>query len=151
VSIILNTAPDRGETIIVNLVKAFDQISWISSICVILHVSHVVLHLSDGMNYPMVDGTNSLRKGRVWWCPRILIPSSWGIPSTCASTLSTDASSEPRATVGTVDCHRVKVGSNRWAPGRTITAASIASRVLLLWLLGNTTSRVCRDGGSTWS
>jgi hypothetical protein len=151
VSLFVNAAPDPGGTFIVNLVKAYDQISWISSLCVILHVSHITLHPSDGMNYLVVDGVNSLRKGSVWWCPWVLNPSSWGIPSTCASTLFTGASSEPRATTGTVEFHHAKVGSNQWAPGRTIITSSTISRFLLLWLLGNKTSGVCWGDRSTWS
>jgi hypothetical protein len=65
VSFSLTAAPNRGETAIVNLVKAYDQISSIISFYVFLHVSHVVLHLSDGMNYLVPDGENSLRQGRV--------------------------------------------------------------------------------------
>jgi hypothetical protein len=65
---------NRGETVIVNLVKAYDQISSAFCLCVIIHVSHVVLCVSDGMNYLLADGANSLRKGCVWWCPRILNP-----------------------------------------------------------------------------
>jgi hypothetical protein len=121
--------------------KAYDQISWISSLCVILHISHVILHLSDSMNYLVADDANSLRQGRVWWCPRILNPSSWGIPSTCSSTLSIDASSEPQATVGFVECHHAKIGINWWMSGRMFATTSTASRFLLPRLLGNTTSR----------
>jgi hypothetical protein len=65
VSFFLNAAPDRGETIIVNLVKAYDQFSSISSLYVIIHVSLVILHVSDAMNYLVADGVNSLRQGCV--------------------------------------------------------------------------------------
>jgi hypothetical protein len=65
VSFFLTAAPDRGETAIVNLVKAYDQISSIISFYLFQHVSHVVLTLSDGMNYLVVDGANSLRQGHV--------------------------------------------------------------------------------------
>jgi hypothetical protein len=130
---------------------AYDQISWIFSIGVILHVSHVILHLSDGMNYLVADSVNSLREGYVWRCLQVLNTSSWGIPCTCVFTLSTDASSDPQATDGTAECYHAKVDSNQLATGRTITTSSTASRVLLLGLLGNTTSRVCQGDGSAWS
>jgi hypothetical protein len=65
VSLFPNAAPDRGETVIANLVKAYDQISLISSHCAILHVSRVMLHLSDDMIYLVADGANSLRQGHV--------------------------------------------------------------------------------------
>jgi hypothetical protein len=61
----LNAALDRGNTVIVNLVKAYGLISGISSLCVILQISHVILHLPDGMIYLVADGANSLRQGRV--------------------------------------------------------------------------------------
>jgi hypothetical protein len=86
------------------------------------------------MNYLVVDGANSLKQGCVWWCPRLLNPSSWGILSTCASALSTDTSSEPRAIVGFAECHHVEIDKNWLASGRTVTT-STALRVLLLWLL----------------
>jgi hypothetical protein len=114
VSFFLTTTPDRGETAIVNIVKAYDEISSIICFYVFQHVSHVIWHLSDGMSYLVVDGANQLRQGHVWWCPRVLNPSSWDILSTCASTFSTDASSESRATVGTAECHRAKIGNSRW-------------------------------------
>jgi hypothetical protein len=88
----------------------------------------------DGMNYLVVDGANLLKQGCVWWCPRMLNPSSWGILSTCASALSTDTSSEPRAIVGFAECHHAEIDKNWLASGRTVTT-SIALRVLLLWLL----------------
>jgi hypothetical protein len=128
--------------------KPRDHFSSIISFYVFLHVSLVILHLSDGMIYFVVDGANSLRQEHVWWCPRVLNPSSWNISSTYASTFSTDISSEPRATVGTAECHRAKVGSNQWASGRTFKTTSItstASRVLLPQLLGNTPYKVRRD------
>jgi hypothetical protein len=62
VSLSLNAVPDRGKTVIANLVKTYDEISWISDLCAILHDSHVVLHLSDGMYYLVADGANSLRQ-----------------------------------------------------------------------------------------
>jgi hypothetical protein len=96
------------------------------------------------MNYLVANNANSLRKGCVWWCLWILNQSSWSFPSTCASTLSTYTSSAPRATIGTVECHRAKVDRDRWVPGRTIATTSTASRILLLQLLGNTTSRIHR-------
>jgi hypothetical protein len=64
--IFLTTTPDRGETAIVNLVKAYDQISSIISFYVFQHVSLVILHLSDGMIYFVVDGANSLRQEHVY-------------------------------------------------------------------------------------
>jgi hypothetical protein len=95
------TAPDQGKTIVV---RPHDGpcSDFISFFCiyVFIYIAHVILHNSDGVNYLVVDGANSLRKGRVWSCPWILNSSSWGIPSTCASTLSTNASSEPQATDG---------------------------------------------------
>jgi hypothetical protein len=63
VSFFLNAALDWGNTVMVNLMKAYGLISWISSVCVILRVSHVVLHLPDGMVYLVADGANSLRQG----------------------------------------------------------------------------------------
>jgi uncharacterized membrane protein AbrB (regulator of aidB expression) len=65
VSFFLTAAPDRGKTAIVNLAKAYGQILSIISFYVFLHVSHVVLHLSNVMNYLVADGANSLRQGRV--------------------------------------------------------------------------------------
>jgi hypothetical protein len=67
VSFFLNAAPDRGETVIVNLVKAYDQISSIFSLYVILHVFPVISFYtpSDGMNYLVADGVNLLRQGHV--------------------------------------------------------------------------------------
>jgi hypothetical protein len=103
-----------------------------------------LMQVSNDTKLIMADGANTFRQGCVWWCLRVLNPSSWGIPSTCTSTLSTIASSEPRATTSTVECHHGKVSSNQWAPGRTIVASSTISRVLLLWLLGNTTSGLLR-------
>jgi hypothetical protein len=47
-------------------------------LCIHAHRSSV-LHYSDGMNYLVADGANSLKKGRVWWCPWILNPSSWAL------------------------------------------------------------------------
>jgi hypothetical protein len=63
--LLLNTAPDRGETVIMDLMKAYDQISGISSLYVFLHVSDVVLHLSDGMSHLMVHGVNPTKQGCV--------------------------------------------------------------------------------------
>jgi hypothetical protein len=40
------------------------MIRFLEFLCVISHVSHVVLHPSDGMNYLVADGANSPRKGR---------------------------------------------------------------------------------------
>jgi hypothetical protein len=65
VSFSLNAAPDRGETVIVNLVKAYDQISSVFSLYVLIHIAHAVSHFSDGMNYLVTDGANLLRQGSV--------------------------------------------------------------------------------------
>jgi hypothetical protein len=62
---LLTAAPDRGKTAIVNLAKAYDQISSIISFYVFLHVSHVILYLFDGMNYLVADGVNSRKQERV--------------------------------------------------------------------------------------
>jgi hypothetical protein len=56
------------------------------------------------MNYLVADGENSLKKDVYDDIPE---------SSTCASTLSTDTSSEPRATVGTIECHCANVGRDR--------------------------------------
>jgi hypothetical protein len=65
VSFFLAAVPDRGETVIVNLANAYDQVSLVFSLFVIIHVSHVVLQLSDGTNYLVANAVNSPRQGCV--------------------------------------------------------------------------------------
>jgi hypothetical protein len=103
------------------------------------------------MNYLVADGENSLRKVCVWWSPWVIKQSSWGFPSTCATTCSTDACSEYWAIPGFTECHYAEVGRNSWMSVRTFAITSTASRVFLLQLLGNTTSKVHRDDRPAWT
>jgi hypothetical protein len=61
VSFCLNATPNQGETIIVNFVKGYDQILSVLSLYVIIHVSLVILHVSNATKYLLADGANSLR------------------------------------------------------------------------------------------
>jgi hypothetical protein len=76
--------------------------------------------------------------------------SSWGTQSTGVSTLSTDASSEPRAVVCLTECQHAEVGRNRWALGRMLTTSPAALEFLLPRLPGNTPSSVCWDDRPSW-
>jgi hypothetical protein len=46
-------------------VKDHAQISLVFYIYVFIHITHVILHCSDGMTYLVADGVNSLRQGRI--------------------------------------------------------------------------------------
>jgi hypothetical protein len=48
-----------------NLVKDYVHISSVFCSYEIIHISHVILHFSDGMNNLVADGVNSLRQGHV--------------------------------------------------------------------------------------
>jgi hypothetical protein len=62
------------------------------------------------MNYLVANGANSLGQGKVWWSPWVIKQLSWGIPSTCATTLSTNSTSEPWDTARFTECHHVEIG-----------------------------------------
>jgi hypothetical protein len=65
VSFFLIAALDRGKTIVVRPVRDHVQIlSIFLHLCIHVYRSSV-LHYFDGMNYLVVDGANSLRKGCV--------------------------------------------------------------------------------------
>jgi hypothetical protein len=58
-------SPDRVETVLVRSVMHHVQISSVFlHLCIHTYCS-CVLHYSDGMNYLVADGVNSLRKGHV--------------------------------------------------------------------------------------
>jgi hypothetical protein len=104
----------------VDLVKACIQIHQSFRISVLLHIAHVILHFSNGMNHIVADGVNSIRQGRVRWCPYVLNPSSLGTLSTCDSALSTYASSEPQATSGSQNAIMQRLAEiGEWQAGRS--------------------------------
>jgi hypothetical protein len=120
VSVFLTAAPDRGETIIVRPHEMFSF-----CIYVFVHNAHVSLHFFWWYELPCHR-----------WCEltqaracMMMSPSHEPVivGHSChihAPTVSIDTSSEPRGTFGTIECHRVKIGSNWWVSSRTFAVSS---------------------------
>jgi hypothetical protein len=151
VSFFLTAAPDRGKTSLVRPREwSYSDFIYFPHLYIHTYCSSVLQYF-DGANYLVVDGANSLWQRASMIMSWVIKQLSWGIPSTCASTISTDASSEPWKTIGFIENHHAEIDRKCWVLGRTITAITIATRILLPWLLGNTTPIVHWDDKPAWS
>jgi hypothetical protein len=113
-----------------------DHVQTISFLYLCIHTYRSsVLYYSDGMNYLVADGANSLRKRRIWWSPRVIKQSSGSFrpPVTPPSPPMPPMSLEQLLV--SQNANHAEIDWKCWAPVKTITATSTSSRVLLSWLL----------------